>query len=98
MEKYIKILYVALCVLIILLLIMFNISKDERTQEKDIESVYILKSYKNTVALYKNNDIAEIYDNVILNTLPLSDQYELNKGISVEDEAQALKFIENYDG
>lgn len=98
MNKYFKILYAALCIVIIILLILTVAANKEQTDEKYNEKVYVVKSYKNTVALYIDDDIAEVYDNIVLNSLPQSDQNKLNKGICVKDENEAIRLIENYDG
>ncbi len=64
--------------------------------EKNVE--YTLKSYKNTIALYSGDDIVEIYNNIVLNTLPEADIQSFNKGVSISSPAQAEIFLENYDG
>lgn len=59
---------------------------------------YILKTYKNTVALYKNDEIIKIYDNIVLNTLPEKDIQNFNAGIPVETQSHAEALLEDYDG
>ena len=59
---------------------------------------YTLKSYKNTVALYKGDEILEVYNGIVLNNLPISDRDALNKGIEFENRTDAELSVENYDG
>ncbi len=59
---------------------------------------YILRSYKNTVALYENDKLIEVYSDVVLNNLPESDRYALNSGIEFGNIKDAKLAIEDYDG
>lgn len=58
---------------------------------------YVLKSYKNTVAIYLENTPVKIYDNIILNTLPASDIKDFNNGINFENITDAEKYLEDFD-
>ena len=59
---------------------------------------YTLKSYKNTVALYKNEELITVYSSVVLNTLPEKDIQTFNSGISVATPTEAEILLEDYDG
>lgn len=59
---------------------------------------YTLKSYKNTVALYRGEEIIKIYNNIVLNTLPKKDIQNFNSGIPVATETQAEAYLEDFDG
>lgn len=59
---------------------------------------YCLKSYKNTVALYNGEEIIQIYNNIVLNTLPEQDVINFNNGIAVATPAQAEIILEDFDG
>lgn len=58
---------------------------------------YTLKSYKNTVALFNGEEIVEIYNNVVLNTLPEKGIQNFNSGITVATRAQAEAYLEDFD-
>ena len=68
------------------------------TKTSDTNTDYTLKSYKNTVALYNNEQILEIYSDIVLNTLPQKDIQNFNKGIPVKTPAAAQAYLENFDG
>ena len=69
-----------------------------RNSKKDTDDAALkLKAYRNTVALYSENDIVRTYD-VVLDTLPESDIRDFEKGIDVLSVGEAEEFMENYDG
>lgn len=85
-----------LCVLFAVVFLAFCcIFKNHAAKNKS--DGYVLKSYKNTVALYSGDTPLKIYDNVILNTLPENDIINFNKGINFDDTAEAEKYIEDFD-
>lgn len=59
---------------------------------------YSLKAYKNTVALYKGEKLMEIYDGIVLDTLPEADRYALENGIDFDDLNEVRSAVEDYDG
>ena len=60
---------------------------------------YVLRAYNNTVALYNGeNEIVEVYDGIVLNTLPDADVRQLTNGIAFSTKAEALRTVEDYDG
>ncbi len=90
-----KILFPAAVFISALLIILNTPPKNNNAK---IAEQYKLKSYKNTVALYKNDTIIEIYDSVVLNTLPPKDIQSFNKGICVSTPLEAELLLEDYDG
>ncbi len=79
--------------IIIIALLVFGLSA--KPQEAPILTV---KAYKNTVALYNDQEIVTVYDDIVLNTLPPADINRLSSGITVENRAAAEKLLEDYDG
>lgn len=59
---------------------------------------YTLKAYKNTVALYNGEKIVNIYDSIVLNTLPQKDIQNFKSGIPVASPEQAAFYLEDFDG
>ena len=58
---------------------------------------YVIKAYKNTVALYSGEEIIKIYDNIVLNTLPEKDIHQFKKGVSVASLEQAEIYLEDFE-
>ena len=84
-----------LCVVFCLIITTFSlffILKKEEKQE------VVLKSYKNTVALYENGIKKEIFEQIVLNSLPEKDKIDLKKGIIIETEDELLRILEDFDG
>ncbi|MBQ8203154.1 MAG: hypothetical protein IJZ75_02620 [Clostridia bacterium] len=69
------------------------------SSQNDIEDkyTYTLKSYRNCVALYENQEIVEIYDEIVLSNLPPSDRNNFDKGIVFESKTDAHIALEDYD-
>lgn len=66
-------------------------------QKTDNSTAYMLKSYRNTVALYKNDELIMTYDHIVLNTLPEKDIQSFNSGISVTTQTDAEAYLEDFD-
>lgn len=81
-----------ICIFVIVLYFIKDYNK------KTNSPVYVLKSYKNTVALYQNDKLIEVYENIVLNTLPQKDIQSFNNGITFNTEKQAETYLEDYDG
>ena len=90
-----KILFPILCLISAFLMILHFITQYQKT---DTSVSYTLKSYKNTVALYNGEEIIQVYNSIVLNTLPQKDIESFNKGISVSTKAQAETYLEDFDG
>lgn len=91
--KILTISLVILTAVAVVLLILTGLRFDRMKNEP-----YTLKSYNNTVALYKGEEILEVYDGIVLNNLPITDRDALNKGIDFENRTEAETSVENYDG
>ena len=59
---------------------------------------WVLHSYGNSVALYKGNEVYEVYSSIVLDTLPETDQKLFNNGILFMTREEAVSAIEDYDG
>lgn len=90
MNKKILILTVAVTLIICVFFILSDKKEDTLS--------YKLGSYKNTVALYENDQPIEIYDSIVLTSLPETDRRKFDKGIVINSKAEATKIIEDYDG
>lgn len=66
-------------------------------KKNDVKTSYELKSYKNTIALYNDEKIVKIYDDIVLNTLPKNDIQNFNIGVSVTNPTHADEYLENFD-
>lgn len=82
---------IVLLLLISTILLLFSDKKQENTE-------IILKSYKNTVALYENGVKKEVYEEIVLNTLPEKDIKDLNVGIIINSNDELLRILEDFDG
>ena len=58
----------------------------------------ILSSYQNTVALFVDGELKEVYSDIVLDTLPKQDIDQLNHGIYFSTVDEARQAIEDYDG
>ena len=65
---------------------------------KQNKSDWVLHSYGNNVALYKDDEIIEIYNTVYLDTLPKADRKQFENGILFHTKKEALMALEDYDG
>ena len=59
---------------------------------------WVLHSYGNNVALYRGEDIIEVYGSIMLDTLPEEDKRLLDNGIVFGTREEAVNAIEDYDG
>ena len=62
------------------------------------EEGYILKEYNNTVALYKGEKVLNVYDGIVVSSLPNDDRQRLKNGIKLRNPEDAQAIIEDYDG
>ncbi len=93
MSNFIKkiIFPIAICAAVLIITVTLENS------EKAIENDYVLKSYKNTVALYNGENIVTVYGNIVLNTLPEKDIIAFNRGIKISSPENAEILLEDYD-
>lgn len=95
MQFFIKrVLFPTLIFISVFILILFFISEYQNTEDS---TAYMLKSYRNTVALYKNDQLIQTYDHIVLNTLPEKDIQSFNSGISVTTQTAAEAYLEDFD-
>lgn len=80
--------------LIIISLILLIAYRNNDTQNNS----YFLREYNGIVALFKGEDVIEVYDGVVTDNLPFNDYKRFADGIEVSgiDEAQII--MEDYDG
>ena len=83
-----------LLIIILSLFLLFN----PKIQSNNEANIYTLKSYRNCVALYKNEEIIEIYDDIVLSNLPEKDKDNLKNGIEFESIADVDCALKDYDG
>lgn len=62
-----------------------------------VTPVYRLLAYENNVALYKNDELITIYDEIVLNSLTKYDQESFKKGIIVSEINKIDEIIEDYE-
>ena len=58
----------------------------------------VLKAYRNTVALFVDGELEKVYSDIVLDTLPEQDIYQLKNGIAFDKREEAERAIEEYDG
>ena len=68
-----------------------------KTRIENNES-WIIRSYEDTVVLLNNGQVIEVFNDIIIDTLPNEDKAHLEKGISFLSKDEALMAIEDYDG
>lgn len=68
-----------------------------KPQYQSSKKVYLLKSYKNTVALYDNGQIIKVYNDVVLNSLPTTDIINFKKGVVFETITDVEIYMEDFD-
>lgn len=69
-----------------------------RNESENNISSYTLKEYNGAVALFKGDEVINVYDGVILSTLPRSDRQMFTNGITIKSPDEAQNIIEDYDG
>lgn len=87
----------AIIVTISIAIIIITIGFVGKSQKSEPET-WILHSYGNNVALYKNKEIVEVFGAIMLDTLPDEDKRLLDNGIAFPNKEEALNAIEDYDG
>ena len=68
------------------------------SNKKENPVSWVLHSYGNNVALYRGEEIIEVYGSIMLDTLPADDKRQLDNGIVFSTRAEAVNAIEDYDG
>lgn len=99
MEKIKKIRMILLIVVftISLVSIILTCGYVAKSQSRQTDE-WIIRSYGNNVALYKGEEIIEVYGAISLDTLPNGDKKILDNGIVFKTKTEALNALEDYDG
>ena len=69
-----------------------------QNKNNNLPESYILKSVNNVVGLYKNEQLIKVYENISVNTLPLTDKDNLLSGIKLNSLDDVTAIIEDLDG
>lgn len=95
--KFVKlsIITIALTLCIAAIIVTFGFVAKSSKNESDL---WVLHSYGNNVALYKNEQVVEVYSGILLDTLPEEDKRQLDNGLLFHSKEEALTAIEDYDG
>lgn len=70
-------------ILFLIFVIILSFVTNEKAKENSI--VYKLMAYENNVALFENESILTIYDEIVLNSLPKYDREVFEKGLIISD-------------
>jgi len=92
-RAYILFAFLFISVITIMTAICIVISKNS----VKVTPVYRLLAYENNVALYKNDELITIYDEIVLNSLTKYDQESFKKGIIVSEINKIDEIIEDYE-
>ena len=95
MNLFIKKILVPTIIFILLFVLIAFLTTNKPTNEK--QNNYVLKSYKNTIALYSNENIVKTYDNIVLNTLPLQDIQNFTSGIPFTSQTAAETYLVDFE-
>lgn len=95
MPLFIKKVWFCVLVFALLFVLIVFVANTYRTPKSKTD--YTLKAYKNTVALYDGETVIQIYNDIVLNTLPEKDIQSFKSGITFENPAQAELYLENFD-
>lgn len=87
----------ALVVFLTIILAMLLIMIAYRNKTPDV-TTYTLKNYNGTVVLYKNEEIIDEYEGIVVSNLPYADRRRLERGITVQSPDEVQSIIEDYDG
>lgn len=95
MNLFIKKILVPTIIFILLFVLIAFLTTNKPVSK--MQNNYMLRSYKNTIALYNNGNIVKIYDNIVLNTLPQHDIQNFNSGIPVTSQTAAEAYLEDFE-
>lgn len=59
--------------------------------------IWQLKTLDNNIALYNNDELVEIFDDILVDVLPDADRKELENGIAFDTQSDAISAIEDYN-
>ena len=92
-----KIAYITIAITLMLLMTVINVLFFRTNTEETSAAIYTLKSYRNCLALYENEEILEIYNDVVLYNLPPTDREVLSKGITFNSKEEAQIALQDFD-
>lgn len=92
------IIFVFVIILSVSAVMVINSHNTKKQENIERNVPYVLKNYENCVALYKGNEIIEVFQSVNFNALPEYDKNQLKKGITFNDVESVYSLIEDYDG
>ena len=67
-------------------------------EKKNTPKSCILSTYGNSVALYIDGELNEVFSEIVIDTLPPQDIKQLKYGISFNTVEEAKQAVEDYDG
>lgn len=76
----------------------YNEKLNEVKIDQPVNTNYILISINNSVRLYRDDKLIQIYDNIKPSSLPLTDQDNLRSGIKLNSMNEVAALIEDFDG
>lgn len=59
---------------------------------------FTLLAYGGAVALFDDEELLEVYDDIVLNALPPADRTALEEGIAIKSFEQLSALLEDFDG
>jgi hypothetical protein len=80
---------------LLILVLTISLFSVKKTQEKDS---WIIRSVDDTVVLMNKGEVVEVFDEIVVDTLPKEDIKHLEMGISFLSRDEAMTAIEDYDG
>lgn len=92
-----KITYITIAITLMFLTAVISIIFFKINSAKNSAAIYTLKSYRNCLALYENEEILEIYNDVVFYNLPPNDREVLSKGITFNSIEEAQIAIQDFD-
>lgn len=93
-KKYL-ILGLMLGALLIILLIVTSVAVKN---QKNPQNNWVVRSVEDTVVLMNNGEVVEVFNDIVLDTLPNEDKKHLEMGLHFLTKDEALTAIEDYDG
>ena len=94
-KKTFSIVIITLSICISILIVTASFAVDAK---KESSGEYVIASHGNTVALFVDGELHEVYSDIVLDTLPKQDIDQLKQGIIFPSVEEARSAIEDYDG
>lgn len=84
----------SLIVLSLLVFMAFAFKGDDRIYDN---KEYVLKSHGDFLALYYGDKIVEVYDEIVVSSLPVYDQEQFISGIKIKNLEQLDEILEDFE-